>query len=308
MQTTKYPGSETMVTAASRSVDRSVQAHNHMMSTAGDSQTVLPQTLELNQAMAVIQSMLTAGQRDEAHRLLRQIIGKAPSYDKAWLQLLALDPSPAEEVELLERFLHTHPKHRFARAFQARLHETRIVVLLGDARQGTINHGPVARTMRLGDYLVMKGWVTSEQVEQALEEQRRLRGLGIEERLGTLLLLFGHVQPEQLAQAFAETQQAGFGEFGNYLVREGLLTAEQISKALARQAAIAADLDRQYFKELDAYQRRPSGRWFGKPAEKPERKPVPKLGEILVSMGVLNADQVQQALQERERAFHNTFA
>src|SRR3712207_6176441 len=44
-----------------------------------------------------------------------------PTEAEPGLQLLALDPSPAEEIDLIEQFLRQHPAHRFAAAMRARL-------------------------------------------------------------------------------------------------------------------------------------------------------------------------------------------
>jgi hypothetical protein len=158
-------------------------------------------------------------------------------------------------------------------------------------------------SMRLGDYLIMQAWVTLDQVEEALAEQRRLRASGVEMRLGTLLLMHGHVGPAQLAAAFAATDGKGFGEFGDYLVRHHVLTPEQVGQALARQAALAAEMDREYLRQLTAYRRHrnnPLMSW----RSAPKRKPVPRLGEVMVSMGMLSRAQVDALLQERETVFH----
>ena len=58
--------------------------------------------------------------------------------------------------------------------------------------------------MRLGERLISLGWVTGEQVEQALAEQRRLREAGQDEWLGQILLRNEHITPEQLAAALTD--------------------------------------------------------------------------------------------------------
>ena len=258
----------------------------------------------LTKTFETARALVVGGRLDEAGRLLRQLIQSAPAYEEPWLQLLALDPAPAEEIELLEAFLSHHPDHRFAKAFKARLHDIRIVAMLSEDADDTAHdaNGTV-RSMRLGDYLIMKGWITLAQVDDALAEQRRLRAAGVEQRLGTLLLMQGHVGPAQLATAFAETEGTGFGEFGNYLVRARILTAAQVGQALARQASIAAELDRMYLAQLASYRGKRHTSFLGlRPA--PQRKPVPRLGEVMVTMGLLTADQVNRILRERHIAFH----
>lgn len=261
----------------------------------------------LTKTFETARALVVAGRLDEAGTLLRQLIQSAPAYEEPWLQLLALDPAPAEEIGLLEAFLSHHPEHRFAKAFKARLHDIRIVAMLSEDADGApYGAGGTGRSMRLGDYLIMKGWVTLEQVDDALAEQRRLRTAGVEQRLGTLLLMRGHVGPAQLATAFAEAEGTGFGEFGNYLVRARILTPAQVGQALARQASIAADLDRVFLAQLASYHRKRHTSFLGLRSA-PQRKPVPKLGEVIVSMGLLTAEQVNKILRERHVAFHASF-
>ena len=261
----------------------------------------------LTKTFETARALVVGGRLDEASHLLRQLIQSAPAYEEPWLQLLALDPSPAEEIDLLQAFLGHHPDHRFAKAFKARLHDIRIVAMLGDDVDGSAHGaGSAASSMRLGDYLIMKGWVTLEQVDHALAEQRRLRAAGVEQRLGTLLLMHGHVGPAQLAAAFAETEGTGFGEFGNYVVRARILTPAQVGQALARQAALAAELDRSFLAQLASYRGKRHTSFLGLRSA-PRRKPVPKLGEVMVSMGLLTAEQVDQILRERHVVFNASF-
>ena len=118
----------------------------------------------------------------------------------------------------------------------------------------------------------------------------------------------GHLQPEQLAKALAALLRPGSGEFGAYLVQRRILAPEQVGEALARQARIAADLERAYREAQAAHVEQPASKprfvrlgKRAKPAVMPQRQSPPKVGEVLVSMGALTSEQVATLLRERER-------
>jgi hypothetical protein len=148
--------------------------------------------------------------------------------------------------------------------------------------------------MRLSDVLIERGLVTQKQIDSALATQKRLRAQGMESRLGTILLVEGHLTSDALAQAFAEAPSEGFGEFGDYLVRIHMLTREQLSTALATQASMSADIFRKYGRRRF--------RIFGG-----RRPAVPKLGEVLVNMGLFTAQQMEELHQRYESAFNAAF-
>jgi hypothetical protein len=148
--------------------------------------------------------------------------------------------------------------------------------------------------MRLSDVLISRGLVTQKQIDAALATQRRLRERGIESRLGTILLVEKYLTADQLAQAFADAPAEGFGEFGDYLVRIHVLTREQLSQALATQAAMSATTFRKY-----GHRR---FHLFG------VRGPaVPKLGEVLVDMGLFTQQQMEELHKRYESAFDAAF-
>lgn len=148
--------------------------------------------------------------------------------------------------------------------------------------------------MRLSDVLIERGLVTQKQIDDALATQSRLRAQGIESRLGTILLVDHSITPDALAQAFADAPSEGFGEFGDYLVRIHMLTRDQLSQALATQAALSAEIFQKYGRRRF--------RLFGG-----RRPSVPKLGEVLVSMGLFTAQQMEELHQRYESAFNAAF-
>lgn len=148
--------------------------------------------------------------------------------------------------------------------------------------------------MRLSDVLVSRGLVTQKQVDAALETQRRLHKQGIDSRLGTILLVETPLTADQLAHALADAPAEGFGEFGDYLVRIHVLTREQLSQALATQATMSATV----FKKFG--QRRFN--LFGGSG-----RSVPKLGEVLVNMGLFSAQHMEELHKRYENAFDASF-
>lgn len=269
---------------------------------SGSAQTLGGQ--DIAAVVATVRSLLSSGRKDDARRLLMRVVEHAPQYDQPWLQLLALDPSAREEVALLRGFLRHHPNHRFTQAFEARLKDIEIVALLEPEPIAvpmvaeTVEPAPAAHEpqLRLGDYLIAQGWVTVEQVEHALSEQKRLERDGVPQRLGTILLRTGHLNQEQLAAALANGRTVGLGEFGAYFIRNKILTPEQVGQALARQAALMTAQERWYL--------RATQRLTGITAR---RKPVPRLGEIMVEMGMVTPQQVEDALKNRVIEYQSNF-
>jgi hypothetical protein len=264
------------------------------------------------QTFAHARALLTTAQTAAARTLLQHLITTFPAYDAPWLQLLALDPPLLEEIALLDGFLQHHPAHRVARACQSQLQNRQLMLLLQEgAGSPPAQPQTPPQALRIGEYLVQQQWVTQAQVDHALREQRHLREAGIEERLGTLLVMYGYLAPAQLAPALSATLVKGFGEFGDYLVRSGILSQAQVAEGLARQAVVRAELYQAYLSALSAYQRAgqraPGRRWLDQAPEQPVWQPAPRLGEILVRMGLLTQTHVETLLEERERAFHVLF-
>ena len=248
-----------------------------------------------------------------ARTLLMQAMATASTAEQALLELGKYALPAAEAIDLLEAFLRQHPQHPFAPALQTRLEDLRIIAMLHEGQQEARNYGQTGiPALRLGEYLIERGWVTREQVAQALAEQERLREAGTEYRLGTLLMRQGHLQSGQLALALAALIRPGSGELGAYLVQRRILAPEQLGLALARQARITIDLERAYEEAQAAHAQQPASKprfaLLGKrtqpPQVMPHRKPAPKLGEVLVSMGALTPEQVATLLRERDRIFN----
>lgn len=255
-----------------------------------------PMTKGLADALS-LRSLLIPEQQRRARQTLQQALLAAPEVPALWLHVIALDPPFSEEVALLQGFLRHHPRHPLARTCRQRLHELERnwlqAPLAADAARD-----PAAAPPQLcfGAFLVLQGVATITQVEQALVAQRRLRAAGLAERLGTVLLLMSQVTPDQLANACAALPPR-VPTFGAYLVKEGVLTREQVASALAQQATSVVARDRAVLAAVAAYrqQRRLHHRREECSARLQQR--VPRLGEILGQMGLLRPEEVGELLQ-----------
>lgn len=157
---------------------------------------------------------------------------------------------------------------------------------------------------RLGEWLVELGWLESREIEAALSMQptsgRPLgenlvqRGLLSEHELKALLFLH---QAERLSERPQPGQQRRLGEI---LLAAGRLDHAQIHDALNahRQSGVPLGqvlMDRGVVTELEL---RALLAWQEQDARRPVRA---LLGEILVSMGLIRASDLEQALHQQRR-------
>lgn len=84
---------------------------------------------------------------------------------------------------------------------------------------------PEPPKLRLGDRLVAEGLITQEQLEQAMEHQKKAGG-----RLGEILVEMGFVERSQLSEVTQTQRQKG--RLGDMLVDNGAITPEQLKQAL----------------------------------------------------------------------------
>jgi type II secretory ATPase GspE/PulE/Tfp pilus assembly ATPase PilB-like protein len=113
----------------------------------------------------------------------------------------------------------------------------------------------------IGTILVKQKIASPEQVEAALQEQRKLRA----QRLGELLTDKQLVSPEELSAAIQHTTARPILRLGEALLELGLLTEEELKSALAQQ--------------------------------KLQRKKP--LGELLIGMGVVDRDTVRKVMAHK---------
>ncbi len=113
----------------------------------------------------------------------------------------------------------------------------------------------------LGDLLVQNNKVTSDQLNQGLQEQQKLRN----RKLGEYLTADEIVSPEQLQQALIRQQSSPNLRLGEALIMEGMITDTQLKTALERQR---------------------------------ENRKTP-LGEILINMGAVTEDGLKKTLASK---------
>jgi hypothetical protein len=262
---------------------------------------LFPGSSDPQMAMAIARAYIAAGQKEQARNLLRRLTTTHPEVEEAWRLLLSTEPPVEEEIMALEGLLQHHPTHRLAVALLARLGELKS----GDRTVASqaAPAVPAAPSMRISDYLIAQAHTTPEDVAEALTEQLRLRALGIDERIGTILLMQGKLTVDELADAFAAASAFGLGDFGDYLVRNTIVSMEQVARVLAQQAAIAADLNRRYLEQVDAFHAYVPPpptllERLGLRRPRQPRQPVlerpPKLGDMLVSAGLLTREEVER--------------
>jgi type II secretory ATPase GspE/PulE/Tfp pilus assembly ATPase PilB-like protein len=113
----------------------------------------------------------------------------------------------------------------------------------------------------LGQHLVARGYVRPEELAQALQEQERRRQLAVDEHLGDVP--DPHVR--SLAAQLTQVGSIPSARLGDILVNQGLVTREQMLKALQQMRQNKTTL----------------------------------LGQVLVDMGVLSRAQLTQAVAEQ---------
>jgi len=123
---------------------------------------------------------------------------------------------------------------------------------------------------RIGQLLCQGGWLTQDQLDQALEEQADRQALGTSSPLGEICARHGWCTMGDVAAAVRQQQDAAFRDttLGHLLVTQDQLTLVQLDEALAAQEEVHAPL-----------------------------------GQVLVAKGFCTPEQVQAAiaLQTRRR-------
>ncbi len=147
-----------------------------------------------------------------------------------------------------------------------------------------------------GKLAVSTRFITDGQLEECLQEQRRLEAAGEQPpRLGEILEQKGYLTKQQIRsvlETMASMQRRLFGEIA---IAFHFITLEQLQTALDVQRFLKSPMDSVplFGQALIAY------RDFLKSAR--EGGPVPKIGEILVAMGYIKEHQVQVILGEQSK-------
>jgi hypothetical protein len=218
------------------------------------------------------------GDRDTAYLLIRQAILEDAQYAPAWYYMSFLLDDVERQREYLEWALKLEPNYAEA---QAALEQLRIRQVLASARsivapeyrpaprkigdylvdQGLISAAQrdealaelsnqprakrraldEAKAKHLGDILLARGWLTPQQLADALvrQQQDRSRDGQRPERLGEYLMAAAIVSNAQLGSALAEQSwlrmRGKHMRLGELMIRGGALAAATLSSVLEQQ-------------------------------------------------------------------------
>jgi hypothetical protein len=228
------------------------------------------------------------GDREGARKLMRQAILDDPSYAPAWLWMGGLVDDLKQRRDCLERALALDPNMTAAREGLEiiRLQETLQEISLLTPRPVVPTEHSKGQIRKLGAYLVERGFITNTQLEAALVEQRNSQNYrGERLPLGDVLIQRGWLTPQVLGSALVMQQQDKFSanngqppsRLGEYLVVEGIISAEQLAAVLAEQS-----------------RRRHAGE-------------ATLLGDLLVRAGYLTFDALEKVLQQQRDDFFSRF-
>ena len=217
------------------------------------------------------------GDRQAAYHLMRQVLIENPNYAPAWFWMSYLVDDSGQQRECLERALALDPHYKLARDALERLHAPDTTHL---ARSIALTE-----PQKLGAYLVERGFITKEQLDVALVEQRYSRNWGKRVPLGDILIRRGFMTPQALAHSLVIQQQDKLQprdgrrpeRLGEYLIAEYMVAPEQLEAALAEQARL-----------------RQSGQYI-------------VLGELLSRWGYLKPDALERVLERQRHDFFGSF-
>ena len=137
----------------------------------------------------------------------------------------------------------------------------------------------------VGKLALQRGWISSEQLKAALAEQTASEREGVRKPLGVILVSKAGLSEERLVELLQEQKrllELRAGEtadrredhlFGQNLVKRGAATPDQINQALRLQAERAENGE----------------------------IPVPRLGQILMEMGLSPPPAVQDVLRQQTK-------
>ncbi len=152
-----------------------------------------------SQALAAIK----ANRHDEARNLLIQLVSADPQHEQAWLWLADLVSDQEETISCLERVLALNPNNAIAAEWLSSLR-----LKEASQRNNVVDSEDPERGLpRLGSYLLHFRHITAEQLKAAVLAQEREAAAGRREKIGQILVKQGLISEEQLNQALEEQQR-----------------------------------------------------------------------------------------------------
>lgn len=204
--------------------------------------------------------MLKHGEREQARKLLREILLETPTYAPAWLWMSAVVEDVDHQRDCLKRTLELDPGNEAAQKGLEVLNLQQFVEQqLPEDERRVANHEP-RQARKLGEYLILEGLITEEQLEHALNEQREMQSNRQSNRvpLGDVLIKLNMLTVEKLATALVMQQRdkivapdsKGPEYLGEYLVTKGIITQDQLKEVLAVQIQLRQKGRNMLFGEL----------------------------------------------------------
>lgn len=181
---------------------------------------------------------LQRGDRLAAFRLARQLVMDDPRSPAAWVLLSALIDDDEHQRECIERALALDPQYAPAHAAMQEWHLRQMLAH---------DHPPVLNDhldpQEFGEYLVDRGIITKEQLQDLEIERMQLRARGVKLDMAGVVVKQGMLSVPRVAHLLVEQEvqrlrpRTGFSRhlLGEYLLSERLITTEQLEAALAEQ-------------------------------------------------------------------------
>jgi hypothetical protein len=223
------------------------------------------------------------GDRDTARKLMRRVLLDDPTCVPAWVWMSGFVDDSTQQQECLERALKIDPNNQAAREGLNVLRLRVFLSTMPDVEQTQ----QMIEPQRIGDYLVDHGYITRNQLDSAVIEQRNRRNRGGEHiMVGDILVQLGLLTPRTLASALVTHQQeqsqlssnkAERRKIGAYLLDQSLLTNDQLATILTEQTRM---------------------RYAGEHI---------LLGELLISNGFITPRQLESTLALQSKDFFGSF-
>lgn len=234
--------------------------------------------MDLTTHFANARELVRTGQREEARAMLTAIVRAHPAFAPAWLWLSGVVSDPARQRECLERVLALDPENAAAKHGMAILDLDAIMASVSFALPITSN---AVAAQRIGDYLVSQNFISKEQLDQAVAEQKEADGRGRHIPLGDLMVRHGWLSVQVLAKILEQQREARevrtsiTQPLGQYLIEHNLISPDQLKLVLDRQNEL-----------------RRNGQHL-------------LLGELMVSSGMLSRQQLDAAIEDQRVTFYS---
>ena len=179
--------------------------------------------MDVNTVFSHAVAAIQAQRRDQARKLLFEVVRANPRHEQAWLALASVMEDKDKAVDCLNRVLALNPNNLTAKEWlaAARQDQARPGAAAGMPSEAAgldeiliQEPGDETRPVpRLGQYLLDFKFITAEQLKAALLAQRQAAAAGQARHLGEILLEQGALTEERLNFAVREQQRSFYSLF-----------------------------------------------------------------------------------------------